>query len=46
MKNKLAKFLGVEAFELKPLIIITIISILLTPVLYKIVFAPMGWWLK
>ena len=46
MKNKLAKFLEVEASELKPLLIITIISILLSPILYKIVFAPMGWWLK
>ena len=46
MKNKLAKFLEVEASELKPLITITIISILLSPIFYKIVFAPMGWWLK
>ena len=40
MKNKLTKFLEVEASELKPLLIITIISTLLSPIIYKIVFAP------
>ena len=32
--------------DLKAMVYITIVSILLTPILYKIVFAAPGWWLN
>lgn len=32
--------------DLKAMLIITIISILASPLVYRIVFAPVGWWIK
>lgn len=45
MKKRIAEFLEVEEAELKPIAIATLIAIAATPVVFKIVFAPMGWWL-
>ena len=46
MKLLIADFLEVEESELKPIFISTIIAIALTPIIYNIVFAPIGWWIK
>ena len=46
MKRFIAEFLEVEESELKPIFISTIIAILATPIIYNIVFAPIGWWIK
>lgn len=32
--------------DLKAMLICTLIAILATPMVYKIVFAPIGWWIK
>ena len=46
MKRKLAEFLEVEETELKPIFYSTLVAIALTPIVYNIVFAPIGWWIK
>lgn len=46
MKAKLAEFLMVDESDLKPMMAMLVLSVLLSPVAYKIVFAPMGWWIK
>lgn len=45
MKKRIAAFFEVEEEELKPIAICTLIAIITCPVLYYIVFAPIGWWL-
>lgn len=32
--------------DLKAMVYITLISILLTPIVYKFIFAPSGWWIN
>lgn len=46
MKSKIAEFLMVDESDLKPMVILLVLSILLSPILYKIVFADFMWWLK
>lgn len=46
MKRLIADFLEVEESQLKPIFYSTIIAILATPIVYNIVFAPIGWWIK
>ena len=46
MKSKIAEFLMVDESDLKPMMAMLVLSILLSPIGYKIVFAPMGWWIR
>lgn len=46
MKKKIADFLMIKETDLKALGYITIISILLSPIIYKIVFIEPFWFLK
>lgn len=44
MKRKVADFLLIEEDELKGAFIALVIAITVSPIAYKIVFAPFGWW--
>lgn len=45
MKTKLAEFLMTDEEDLKGILISLIIAIISTPVIFKVLFLPFGWWL-
>lgn len=45
MKTKLAEFLMIDEGDLKGALISLVIAIVLSPVVFKVVFAPFGWWM-
>lgn len=45
MKKKIAEFTMMEESDLKGIAIAIIIAVVMSPIVFKIVFAPMGWWL-
>lgn len=46
MKAKIAEFLMTDEEDLKGVLISLIIAIVLSPVVFKVVFADFMWWLQ